>query len=56
MKNIGRVTKKYVITLNELKKFNMEIDKTYISSIKQGAMAGLIGALSILSAVILWLS
>ena len=34
----------------------MEIDKTYISSVKQGAMAGLIGTLSVLGAVILLLS
>ncbi len=56
MKNIGTATKKYSIAPYIFRTFKIEIEESYISAIKQGVIAGLIGVLCVLGTVILWLS
>lgn len=56
MKIAGTVTKKYSSVLYIFKNFKLEIEEPYILAIKQGVIAGLIGVVCVLGAVILWLS
>jgi hypothetical protein len=56
MKYIDTLTKRYFIAPYIVGKFRIQIEDSYVSAVKQGIIAGMLGVLLVMSVVILLLS